>query len=75
MRWTTGQQRAGQGANGHHGLGNGLSPGSQGGTVALLNQGVSEDELGLTRLREVAARRIQGTVPFWWTYRIRLAVR
>jgi hypothetical protein len=48
---------------------------SQGGTVALLNQGVSEDELGLSRLREVAARRIPGTVPFWWTYRIRLAVR
>jgi SAM-dependent methyltransferase len=48
---------------------------SQGGTVALLNRGVSEDELGLTRLREVAARRIPGTVPFWWTYRIRLAVR
>jgi hypothetical protein len=31
VRWTTGQQRAEQGANGHHGLGNGLSPGSQGG--------------------------------------------
>jgi SAM-dependent methyltransferase len=48
---------------------------SQGGTVALLNAGASEDELGLTRLREVAARRIPGPVPFWWTYRIRLAVR
>ncbi len=48
---------------------------SQGGTVALLNEGVSEDELGLTRLREVAARRIPRPVPFWWTYRIRLAVR
>ncbi len=31
MRWTTGQQRAEQGANGHHGPGNGLSPGSQDG--------------------------------------------
>ena len=48
---------------------------SQGGTVALLNQGLSEDELGLTRLREVAERRILGSVPFWWTYRVRLAVR
>jgi SAM-dependent methyltransferase len=48
---------------------------SQSGAVELLNQGVSEDELGLTRLREVAARRIPGPVPFWWTYRIRLAVR
>ena len=48
---------------------------SQGGTVALLNEGLSEDELGLTRLREVAERRIPGPVPFWWTYRVRLAVR
>ena len=48
---------------------------SQGGTVALLNEGLSDDELGLTRLREVAARRIPGPVPFWWTYRVRLAVR
>ena len=48
---------------------------SQGGTVALLKEGLSEEELGLTRLREVAGRRIPGPVPFWWTYRIRLAVR
>jgi len=48
---------------------------SQGGTVALLEQDVSEDELGLTRLREVAGRRIPGPVPWWWTYRVRLAVR
>ena len=48
---------------------------SQGGTVALLDQGATEDELGLTRLREVAARRIPGRIPFWWTYRVRLAVR
>ncbi len=48
---------------------------SQGGTVALLEQGLTEDELGLTRLREVAQRRIRGSVPFWWTYRVRLAVR
>jgi SAM-dependent methyltransferase len=48
---------------------------SQGGTVALLEQGLTRDELGLTRLREVAERRIRGSVPFWWTYRVRLAVR
>lgn len=48
---------------------------SQGGTVALLNEGLTEDELGLTRLRAVAERRIPGPVPFWWTYRVRLAVR
>jgi SAM-dependent methyltransferase len=48
---------------------------SQGGTVALRREGLSEQELGLTRLREVAERRIPGPVPFWWTYRIRLAVR
>jgi SAM-dependent methyltransferase len=48
---------------------------SQGGTVALLEQGLTEGELGLTRLREVAARRIPVPVPFWWTYRVRLAVR
>jgi SAM-dependent methyltransferase len=48
---------------------------SQGGTVALLEQGLTEDELGLTRLREVAERRIRGRVPFWWTYRVRLAAR
>ena len=48
---------------------------SQGGTVALLNQGVAENELGLTRLREVATRCIPAPVPFWWTYRVRLAVR
>jgi SAM-dependent methyltransferase len=48
---------------------------SQSGAVELLNQGVSEDELGLTELRTVAARRLPGPVPFWWTYRVRLAVR
>ena len=48
---------------------------SQSGTVELLNAGVPEDELGLPELGEVAARRIPHPVPFWWTYRIRLAVR
>jgi hypothetical protein len=31
--------------------------------------------MGLTRLREVAARRLTQPRPFWWTYRIRMAVR
>jgi ubiquinone/menaquinone biosynthesis C-methylase UbiE len=48
---------------------------SQGGAVALLADGVSEDELGLTALREVAARRLPAARTWWWTYRIRLAVR
>ncbi|MFI0263978.1 class I SAM-dependent methyltransferase [Streptomyces sp. NPDC017056] len=48
---------------------------SQGGVVALLEQGVSEDVLGLTRLREVAERRMAGGRTWWWTCRVRLAVR
>jgi SAM-dependent methyltransferase len=48
---------------------------SQGGAVALLKAGASEDELGITRLREVAARQLATPVTWWWTYRIRLAVR
>ena len=47
---------------------------SQGGVVALLERGVSEDEIGLTRLREVALRRIPEPRTWWWTYRVRLAV-
>ena len=48
---------------------------SQGGVVALRDQGVSEDELGLTTLRAVAARRLGSPKPWWWTYRVRMAVR
>jgi SAM-dependent methyltransferase len=48
---------------------------SQGGAVALLADGASERELGLTALREVAARRLPVPRTWWWTYRIRLAVR
>jgi hypothetical protein len=36
---------------------------SQGGAVALLAAGASEDELGLTALREVAARRLPSRGP------------
>jgi SAM-dependent methyltransferase len=48
---------------------------SQGGVVALIDRGLSEDEIGLTRLREVAERRIPHPRTWWWTYRVRLAVR
>jgi SAM-dependent methyltransferase len=48
---------------------------SQGGAVALLADGATEDELGLSALREVAARRLPRPRTWWWTYRIRLAVR
>ena len=48
---------------------------SQGGTMALLAAGATEDELGLTVLREVAQRRLPQPRTWWWTYRIRLAVR
>jgi SAM-dependent methyltransferase len=47
---------------------------SQGGAVALLEAGASEDELGLTALREVAGRRLAAPRPWWWTYRVRMAV-
>jgi SAM-dependent methyltransferase len=49
--------------------------GSQGGAVVLLANGATQDELGLTALREVAERRIPRPRTWWWTYRIRLAVR
>jgi ubiquinone/menaquinone biosynthesis C-methylase UbiE len=48
---------------------------SQGGAVALLAAGATEDDLGITKLREVAAQRLNKPVTWWWTYRIRLAVR
>jgi len=47
---------------------------SQGGVVALLERGITKDEIGLTRLREVAQRRIPTPRTWWWTYRVRLAV-
>lgn len=48
---------------------------SQGGTVALLADGADEGAIGLTRLREVAARRLATPRPWWWTYQVRIAVR
>jgi SAM-dependent methyltransferase len=48
---------------------------SQGGTAALLAAGATEDEIGLTALREVAARRLAQPRTWWWTSRVRMAVR
>ena len=48
---------------------------SQGGAAALLAAGAAEDEIGLTALRATAARQLPGPRTWWWTYRIRMAVR
>jgi SAM-dependent methyltransferase len=40
-----------------------------------LADGSTEGELGITALRETAARRLPRSRTWWWTYRIRLAVR
>jgi SAM-dependent methyltransferase len=41
----------------------------------FLADGSSEDDLGLTALREVAAQRLPYPRTWWWTYRVYLAVR
>ncbi len=41
----------------------------------FLADGCTEEELGVTALREVAARRLGQPRTWWWTYRVRLAVR
>lgn len=49
---------------------------SQGSVTALLRLGYSEDELGLTALREAATLAFgDGEVPWYFTYRVRYAVR
>lgn len=48
---------------------------SQSHVAALLREGRTEDELGLTRLREIATARLAEPVTWWWTYRIRVAVK
>jgi ubiquinone/menaquinone biosynthesis C-methylase UbiE len=49
---------------------------SQGEVASLLKHGVSEEEAGITALR-AAARRALGdaTVPWYWSYRVRLGVK
>jgi len=41
----------------------------------FVDGGAGEDALGVTALREVAARRLASLPTWWWTYRVRLAVR
>ena len=41
----------------------------------FLADGCTEDELGITALREVAARRLGQPRTWWWTYRVYLGVR
>jgi SAM-dependent methyltransferase len=41
----------------------------------FLDDGADEDALGVTALRDVAARRLSRPLTWWWTYRVRLAVR
>ncbi len=48
---------------------------SLGSAAQLMAAGATEDELGLTELREVAARHLPQPATWWWTYRVRLAVR
>jgi SAM-dependent methyltransferase len=48
---------------------------SRGGTAALLAAGASEEEIGLTALTEIAARRLPAARPGWLTFQVSLAVR
>jgi SAM-dependent methyltransferase len=41
----------------------------------FLADGCTEDDLGITALREVAAERLRPPRTWWWTYRVHLAVR
>ena len=43
--------------------------------AGFLADGLTEDELGVTALREVAAGGCPGRVTWWWTYRVRLGAR
>ena len=53
----------------------GREQGDAGRLVALALSAITQDELGITALREVAARRLPQPRTWWWTYRVRLAVR
>jgi SAM-dependent methyltransferase len=48
---------------------------SRGGVAALLADGATEDEIGLTDLAEAAARQLVVSRPWWWTFRVSLGVR
>ena len=53
----------------------GLALSAIGNAAGFLADGATEDDLGFTELREVAARRLSESPTWWWTYRVRLAVR
>jgi len=49
---------------------------SQGEIAALLKHGLTEDEIGITELREAAHRALgDSIVPWYWSYRIRMAMK
>jgi hypothetical protein len=49
---------------------------SQGEIASLLRHGISEDEIGITALRAAAQRALgDATVAWYWSYRVRLAVK
>jgi ubiquinone/menaquinone biosynthesis C-methylase UbiE len=49
---------------------------SQGEIASLLKHGISEDKIGITALREAARRALgDATVPWYWSYRVRLGVK
>jgi len=49
---------------------------SQGGIATLLKNGVSEDEIGITALRETAQRVLgDAIVPWYFSYRVRVGVK
>jgi ubiquinone/menaquinone biosynthesis C-methylase UbiE len=43
--------------------------------AGFLDAGLTEDELGISALREVATRRLRAPLTWWWTYRVHLAIR
>jgi SAM-dependent methyltransferase len=49
---------------------------SQGEIQTLLKHGVSEDQIGITALREAARRTLgDAVVPWYWSYRVRMGVK
>jgi ubiquinone/menaquinone biosynthesis C-methylase UbiE len=48
---------------------------SQSGVVELKRHGHTDEELGIAELDRVAREYLTDASPWWWTYRIRLAIR
>jgi SAM-dependent methyltransferase len=47
---------------------------TRGGAAALLRAGATEDEIGLTGLAEIAARRLPRLRPWWWSFNVTIGV-